>query len=90
MSLASQNPFDPSTFSEWMGKTTRWSDTPDHSTLARLSALLNYDNVPWGSTQIPYLAHWLFYLRRIDPVHDKKPPTGSVRREAGRFAPAGH
>jgi hypothetical protein len=30
------------------------------------------------------------YLRRIDPVHDKKRPTGSVRREAGRFAHVGH
>ena len=72
MSLASQNPFDPDTFSEWIGKTTRCSDTPDHSTLARLSALLNYDNVPWGSTQIPYLAHWLFFLPQT-PEKDLSP-----------------
>jgi 3-methylfumaryl-CoA hydratase len=72
MCSASQNPSDNETFSDWVGKTALEIDRPTRSAIARLAALLDYTETPWGPEEIPPLAHWLFFLPQ-SPEKDLSP-----------------
>jgi 3-methylfumaryl-CoA hydratase len=46
----------------WLGRVESGFDVAGEGVLHRLAALLDYEDPPWRSGEVPPLAHWLYFL----------------------------
>lgn len=60
-----QSGLDMGHLSSWIGRSETHTDVAAAAPLARLAALLDYEEPPWVADRVPPLGHWLYFLPRV-------------------------